>query len=388
VRTDAADFALYHGAVHFSLSVRRLHAIDTSKRADKTFELEGCPVTHGAELSLGVTEPTSDSIPTLAVELIGQSPAAVRSRELVRRLAALDSIVLLVCEVGVDALSIAREIHERSRRARGRLHVVACGGSDAAAVEQMMFGTTVYGDGDLVVVSPASEVSQARGGSLFLRDVSELSSGNQARLARMLRDGEVRLQGARVPIDVRFIASAPPSIDEDVRANRFRRDLMRRLTAARIDLPSLRERATDIPALVERVLQEVLAGSAPPRSFTHAAMALLSALTWPRNLVGLRDAITRIVAATDATVLQIEQVLPVVHVERPAPAFEPTGPLKDARMKFEREYISAVLQHHGWQLSEAARTLGIQRPNLYRKARQLGIPLGRTLTGRADRDSD
>jgi two-component system, NtrC family, response regulator AtoC len=321
--------------------------------------------------------PSSGPIPPLAIELIGQSAAAVRSRELVRRIAALDTAVLLVGEPGIDVLSVAREIHERSRRSNGPLQVVACAEGDPAAIDVTLFGTSAFRDTDLVVVSPESSVALARGGSLFLRDVADLSSGTQARLARMLRDGEARLGGAVVPTDLRLIASAAASVDEDARAHRFRPDLYRRLSAARIDLPPLRARASDIPALAERVLQEVGGALGTGRSFTQAAQALLSALPWPRNLAGLRESIAQAVSSTDATALQIEPLLAVLQIERPVPVFTPTGTLREARLRFERDYIGAVLQYHGWHLSEAARTLGIQRPNLYRKARQLGIPLAR-----------
>ena len=320
---------------------------------------------------------SSGSIPPLAIELIGQSAVAVRSRELVRRIAALDTAVLLVGESGIDVLSVAREIHERSRRSGAPLQVVACGEGDPASIDATLFGTSAFRDTDLVVVSPESAVALARGGSLFLRDVVDLSSGTQARLARLLRDGEVRVSGAVVSTDLRLIASAGPSIDEDARAHRFRPDLYRRLSGSRIDLPPLRARAADIPALAERVLQEIGGASDTGRTFTHAAQALLSALPWPRNLAGLREAIAQVVSSTDATALQIEPLLAVLQIERPAPVFTPIGTLREARLRFEREYIAAVLQYHGWHLAEAARTLGIQRPNLYRKARQLGIPLAR-----------
>ena len=108
-----------------------------------------------------------------------------------------------------------------------------------------------------------------------------------------------------------------------------------------------------------------------------AALALIGALSWPGNLAELRDAIERAVADTHDDAIQIEHLLPALKLHRAPAPFVPIGNLREARLRFERDYISAVLQHHDWRMAAAAETLGIQRPNLYRKARQLGIPLTR-----------
>jgi two-component system nitrogen regulation response regulator NtrX len=126
------------------------------------------------------------------------------------------------------------------------------------------------------------------------------------------------------------------------------------------------------------VLEDLCAAQAvTPRTFTQAALALLAALSWPGNTAELRGVIERVVERTDVGTLQVEHVLPALQLDRAPASFVPVGSLREARLRFERDYIAAVLQHHGWRMAAAAQTLGIQRPNLYRKARQLGIPLGR-----------
>ena len=115
-----------------------------------------------------------------------------------------------------------------------------------------------------------------------------------------------------------------------------------------------------------------------PPTFTHAALALLAALPWPGNLAELRGVLQRVVSGSDGDVVQIEHLLPALQLNRRPAPFVPAGSLREARLRFERHYIAAVLQHHVWRLAEAAQTLGIQRPNLYRKARQLGLTLTRT----------
>ena len=310
------------------------------------------------------------------LELVGRSAPICRVQEFVRRIAALDGGVLLVGEPGTDLESLARDLHARSRSTSAPFVAVDCG---ADGLDRLLFGDP-SGDAppDLESVSGDSRVAAARSGTLFLQDVTELPAAVQARLARVARDGEVRIDGEPVPTSIRVIAAASPAIDADVQEHRFRSDLYRRLSASRIDLPPLRDRADDVPALANRVVDDLCAAQATsPRSFTQAALALLAALPWPGNLAELRQVVERVVAGTDQESMQVEHVLPALQLDRAPAAFVPAGTLRQARLRFERDYSAAVLQHHGWRMADAAQALGIQRPNLYRKARQLGIPLGR-----------
>jgi DNA-binding NtrC family response regulator len=297
----------------------------------------------------------------------------------VRRSASLESGVLIVGERGADAVSVARELHARSRPTAASWIAVECGAGDVAHLERALFGAPPGPvPTDLESVSADSRIAAARGGMLFLQDVEELPAAAQARLARVARDGEVRIDGEIVATGFRLAASASPSIDGDVRQSRFRADLFRRLAVSRIDLPPLRDRLEDVPALSARLLEDLSAAAGlPPRRFTQAALALLTALSWPGNLAELRRVVERVMADTSEQVIQIEGLLPALQLDRASTAFVPAGSLRDARLRFERDYIAAVLQHHGWRMADAALTLGIQRPNLYRKARQLGIPLTR-----------
>jgi DNA-binding NtrC family response regulator len=322
---------------------------------------------------------TSRFAPTGPVELTGRSRAIARIQEFVRRAAAGDGGVLITAEPGCAVEPIARELHVASRRVAAPYIVVECAGTDPAAIERMLFGAQpASAPSNLESVSAASRVASALGGVLFLQDVTDLPSGAQARLAQIVRDGEVRVDGSPVATGFRVVASAPPTIDADVDARRFRADLFRRLSSVRIDLPPLRERQEDVPALAARLLDEAcVARGGSARSFNQAALALLGALTWPGNLRELRDVVDRVVGETNETVVQIEHLLPALRLPHAPPAFAPSGNLREAKLRFEREYIASVLQHHDWHMASAAETLGIQRPNLYRKARQLGIPLSR-----------
>jgi len=313
------------------------------------------------------------------VELSGGSAAIGRVRELVRRALTTDGPVLLVAESGVQLEAIAQHLHLRGRFAGGPYIVVDCDTTEPGRLDHLLFGaTTADAPSDLESVSGTSLVAAARGGTLFLRHIAELPAAVQARLARIVRDGELRLDGVPVAAASRLIASAAPTIDADARSHRFRGDLLRRLSATRIDLPALRDRTDDVAALAERLLADACeARGVRPMTFTPAALSLMSSLTWPGNAAELGDAIGRIVEANGDEAIPIEQVLPALQLHRAPAPFVPAASLREARLRFEREYIAAVLQHHGWRMADAAQTLGIQRPNLYRKARQLGIPLMR-----------
>jgi DNA-binding NtrC family response regulator len=314
-----------------------------------------------------------------AVELLGRSAAIVRVQEMIRRGAAVNGGALITAEAGADIEAVARELHQRGRAPSSPYVSVRCDAGDPASVDRLLFGTPAPDAAtDLESVGADSCIAAARGGALYLHGVTELRASTQAQLARIARDGEVRIDGAAVATGLRFIASAQPGIDGDVHAHRFRADLYRRLSSVRIDLPPLRDRPDDVPALAARLLDDACAAAGrPARSFTQAALALLGAVTWPGNLEQLRTAIERVVAGGVEDLIQIEHILPVLQLHRAHSPFVPSGNLREARQRFERDYIASVLQHHDWRMAPAAQALGIQRPNLYRKARQLGIPLVR-----------
>jgi len=323
----------------------------------------------------------SSAVESEPLELVGRSSAAARLQELVRRAATAPGAVLLVAEPGAEPDAIARELHHRSARAAEPFACVDCSASgDPLALEHDLFGDPQARSGDLEAVGLGSRLVTAQNGTIFLRDVTEMPAAIQARLARVLRDGQAIVDGAVVSIGVRVVASAAPSIDGDVHERRFRADLYRRLSTTRIDMPPLADRTDDLPQIAALVLDDICAArGVAPRRFTQAALALVAAVRWPGNLAELRMAIGRIAASPDSGPVQIEHVLPALQLDRAVPRFAPSGSLREARRRFERDYVAAVLQHHDWKMADAAETLGIQRPNLYRKARQLGIPLTRSV---------
>jgi two-component system nitrogen regulation response regulator NtrX len=315
--------------------------------------------------------------PTLI--LIGRSAAARRLSDDMQAAAAA-SCVLLEAEAGLDTVDIAREIHARSGRA-GSFVAVECAGAEPSNVEREIFGERARrGASDFEALAPRAALAEARGGTLYLGDLTELSATAQGRLARVARDGEAWVAGTDhpCPLNVSLIASTSSDLESETKQGRLRRELLRYFTRTRIAVPALRQRAEDIPLLVDRFIACLSNGAdAPPRTLTQAAATLLSAMPWRGNVVELRQAVARLMELASGPVIQLEDVLAHVRFDGVLAPGAPDGTLRSARRQFEREYIALVLQHHRWRIGDAARSLGIQRTNLYRKARQLGISMGR-----------
>ena len=302
-------------------------------------------------------------------ELIGESAAVTAAADAVRVASDTRDPVLIVAERGFSTERVARRIHGESG---GPFVSVDCG-AGADDVIRRLFGHVPGRRADLESVERASALDQSRGGTLLLLNVGELPAGAQLRLSRAMRDSEVRIGTTVVPLDVRVISAAFPGIERDVAEHRFRPELLDRLQRIRVNIPALRDRPGDMPAIIQAVLSEVCASRGTPRSLAPAALTALAALPWSGNVDELRALLDRLVATVPSNVIRQEDVLADLRPGPPAKRYAPLGSLREARLAFEREYIAAVLQAHGWRMSDAARTLGIQRANLYRKARQLGI---------------
>jgi DNA-binding NtrC family response regulator len=308
------------------------------------------------------------------IALTGESAPVRRAR------AALDlpgaGPLLLLAEDGLEPLTVARFVHERTRTGQPFLHV-DCADPDVDRLHGAVLGERSRATGDLEALGAGSVLVTARRGTVFLENVGELPAAIQRGLARLLRDGEARVGGRdRVRLTSRLIASAPPALHADVRAGRFRADLLRRFGALPALVPPLRDRAEDLRAIVHRTASAIAAesGRAAP-SFTQAALTVLAAMPWPGNLDELRATLRRVLRDTSGTIRQEDllHLLPIAPLSGIAARVNPAVSLREARRRFEREYIAAVLEQHDWRMSEAARTLGIERANLYRKTRQLGI---------------
>ncbi|MBA3888854.1 MAG: sigma-54-dependent Fis family transcriptional regulator [Acidobacteria bacterium] len=307
----------------------------------------------------------------MPLPLLGDSEGALRGREALDRAAGGTHPVIIVAEPGCRPRDVARALHLGSRPAQPFIGL----GSDpeGPALAVRLFGSLEHAgpEGDFTTLGSDSALLAAGGGTLFIDDLDDLPASAQRTLARVLRDGEVGVPGTAQPVSLgcRVVAATSTGLGADARDGRLRDDLLRRFQQSIIRIPPLRQRPADLAVIVERLVK---AAGAPARTFTQAALTVLAALPWSRNIDELAATLGPVLSSAGPTVRQ-EDVLAHLPIENAFTKLDTTATLKDARRRFEREYIEAVLERHRWKMSEAARTLGIERANLYRKARQLGI---------------
>ena len=307
--------------------------------------------------------------------LAGSSAEAVRARQACAAATAERTPLLILAEEGFDAGAIARWIHAGSRDGEPFVTVDAAH-AEPGEIEIELFGPRPRSGAHAVeVLGPGSAFLRAARGTLFIDGVADLPAGVQRRLAQLLRDGEAKAPGREpAPLQVRVIASALPSIQADVTDGRVRPDLYRRLAAQELVVPPLRTRPGDFAALVPAVAGEVSRRlERPAPGFTQSALNVLAALPWRRNVQELEALLERILRAAPDDGVKQEDVLAQLSFDGAFARRAPSASLREARLRFERDYIAAVLEHHHWRMSDAARALGIERANLYRKTRQLGI---------------
>jgi two-component system response regulator PilR (NtrC family) len=321
--------------------------------------------------------------------LFAHSPAMRQVVELVRAAAASRHAVLLIGEAGSGREMIARAIHSLGPQPHSPFVPVSCLAGPSDDVEERLFGVAAdraQTQGKSRVpdrIGSSGAVYQARGGTLYLASLVDAPARVQAKLARLTRDREAFLVDKRttVDLDVRAMGAVDAEFEAALSDGRLRRDIYERLGHLRIEVPALRRRREDIPLLAVHLLRELRqALGAPAQQFSRSALALLSALPWPGNGRELRALVEAIVRSVDGPVIQLDDLLAHVKLDGVAPRIDASGSLRDARMRFERDWISSVLMRHQGKVGDAARALGIQRTNLYRKVRQLKV--ARTLLAR------
>jgi two-component system nitrogen regulation response regulator NtrX len=314
-------------------------------------------------------------------DLHGHSLAMREVMTLIGRAAGMRAGVLIRGEEGTGRQVAARAIHTLQQPAAAFVSV-DCAACDGEELDAELFGPAPRGqNGDgskgLERVSLQGRLHTARGGTIYLQNIAEAPTRVQGRLARLLRDREaiVTETGETAPFDVRPMAGVDPGFDTAVEDGRVREDLFRRLSIVRIEMPALRNRREDIPALANYFLREICAGlRLPPKTLSRSALSLLSALPWRGNAAELRRLLDSVVTGMQGgRGIALEDVLAHVRLDGGAGLCSSGGTLKQARAQFEKEYIATVLEQHRGRISDAARSLGIQRTNLYRKMRSLKV---------------
>jgi two-component system NtrC family response regulator len=310
--------------------------------------------------------------------MVGRSAAWREMLERVRRAAPLDLPVLVTGESGAGKEVVAAALHRWSRRAAEAFVPLNCGLLEGELVESELFGhkrgafTGATGDREGLF-----ELASA--GTLFLDEIGELPAACQAKLLRVLDNGEFRQLGASVlrRTEARVIAATHRDLEALVEAGRFRHDLLYRLNVVHIEVPPLRARREDIPLLVEHWMHRAArrgTGAAPPR-LTACAMQRLVDYPWPGNVRELRNVVERLLVFGDHATMDaalIESILsPSARATAPhAPAgFDRIAPLAD----IEQAYIRWVVEALDGNVSAAAARLGIARSTIYRNLRELAV---------------
>jgi two-component system nitrogen regulation response regulator NtrX len=321
------------------------------------------------------------------VGVFGSSPAMRKVIEVLPRVAPSRCPLLLYGEKGTGREMLARAIHAHGRRPEAPFVVVDCASASPQDLEHELFGLVSQRRSDgtderrsIERIGRESRLFEASGGTLFLQNLPEMPTRVQARLHRILRDREVVLSDdrARVELDVRPMASVDPGFERAVEEGRMRRDLCERLSLIRIELPPLRQRREDIPFVANHFLKEICrAGGTPIKTLTRSALTLLAALPWRGNAPELRALLERLVLLTPHGAIRLEDVLAQVRLDTSEVTSAGGTSLREARLRFERDYIAAVVRQHHGRMGDAAQSLGIQRTNLYRKLRQLSVTRGR-----------
>ena len=329
----------------------------------------------------------NDALTPLA--LVTESPGMQEVLRQVAKAAATPAGVMLVGEPGTGRGLIARTIHASAHNSSAPLVAVDCRELLPAESERTLFGLPANGSAagggngagrggfSVEVVHPGSLLHAARGGTIVLRNVDELPVRVQARLATLFRDREFRTRpnGGAQLLSVRPVAIVDPGFTTLVAEGRVRPDLFRRFGEFQIQVPALRERREDIAPLAQVfVARACQALSVETKMMDTAAQTVLAALPWRGNAREMKDLLEGLVQATPEGIISLRALLDHVTLDAPNGVHPALGAsLREARQRFEREYIAAVVAQHRGRIPDAAKSLGIQRTNLYRKLRALRL---------------
>ncbi len=307
-------------------------------------------------------------------QMVGSSPALQRVRELIDKVGPTAARVLITGENGTGKELVARGLHEASPRRAAAFVEVNCAAIPSELIESELFGH-MKGSFTGAFADRAGKFEQADGGTLFLDEVGDMSLPAQAKLLRVLQEGVVsRIGGSKsIQVDVRVLAATNKDLESEIAEGRFREDLLYRLNVVPIEVPALRERVEDIPALVAHFAAELAPGAgAQGRKFANDAVRRLQDRTWPGNIRELRNAVERALILSSGKVVtagDIDRLLPDVNAE----AGEPTQSYETFKQETEKAFLVQHLRQHDWNVSETARALRMPRSNLYKKIERYGL---------------
>jgi len=309
--------------------------------------------------------------------LFPSSPAFQRAVEQASMAARSDARVLLIGESGSGKELLAAHIHQNSPFAAGPFVKVNCAAIPTELIETELFG---HEKGAFTGAAGArrGKFELADSGTIFLDEVGDLHGASQAKLLRVLQEGEFHRVGGEqtIRVAVRVISATNRDLSALVLQSKFREDLYYRLSVVPIRVPALRERPQDIKLLAEYFLDDFCArNNFKRKKLDDSVYPLLESYPWPGNARELRNAIERMAILTAGERLAREAIPVEIRVQRDA---GPRSSVQEARESAERDHILRALEEANWNVSGAARALGMERTNLHKRIRALGLSRGKT----------
>ena len=313
-------------------------------------------------------------------DMVGSSPALRGVLEAVTRAAPTNATVLIRGESGVGKELVARMIHRNSLRARERFVQVNCAAIPDDLIESELFGHE-KGSFTGATDKQVGKFELADRGTIFLDEVGDMSVRTQAKVLRVLQEGEVeRLGSSRtLKVDVRVIAATNKDLEQEIEKGQFREDLFFRLSVIPVFVPPLRDRADDIPSLVRHFAELFTReNNFHAKRFTAEALAALQRGRWKGNVRELRNTIERVIIMTPGDAVNASDLPESVRAEAPpVPAPEDRGDqpntLRGFKESAERAFLIQKLRENDWNISRTAETIGTPRSNLYKKLEQYNI---------------
>ncbi len=317
--------------------------------------------------------------------LIGKSMPAQHLRQMIAKLAAANSRVLIAGPPGSGKETVARLIHSGSPRAKGEFVAISAAGMTPERMDVELFGV----EGEAGRPGKIGVFERAHAGTLYLDEVADMPRETQSRILRVLVEQRFRrVNGdADVQVDVRVISSTSRNLREEIAEGRFREDLFHRLNVVPVAVPGVSERREDIPELVENFIERICEASGMPRRvLAEDAIASLQVRPWPGNLRQLRNVVERMLILSSG---DPAEPITAEMVPSDAPPGDGGGmmgadkiialPLREARETFEREYLSAQMMRFSGNISRTAAFIGMERSALHRKLKSLGLSGARAL---------
>jgi two-component system, NtrC family, nitrogen regulation response regulator NtrX len=310
-------------------------------------------------------------------ELVGAAPAMRRLRETIEKAAPTTATVLIAGESGTGKELVARALHRLSPRRDRPLVQVNCAAIPEELIESELFGHE-KGSFTGAVRRQTGKFVAADAGTIFLDEIGDMSARTQAKVLRVLQNGEVEPVGAErtVTVDVRVVAATHRNLSDEIAAGRFREDLFYRLNVIPIHTPALRERLEDIPLLVEYMVRRYAdQNNYRPKEFTADALAHLQGLPWKGNVRELKNLVERLLILSPGEVITREDVFAATGGARPelSSALMAVKTLREFRDLSERLFLLQKLDENNWNVTQTAQAIDTPRSNLYKKLDQYDI---------------